>query len=58
MSQCRDTQKTVIVAPKQDDPVVVLQRAIIGARFRRPAATAALLAELAFPNLDDRRRQS
>lgn len=47
---------TVSAAPEQDDPVVVLRRAVIGARLCRPAATVALLAELAFPNNDDHRR--
>lgn len=50
------TASTVSVAPEPDDPVVVLRRAVIGARLRRPAATVALLAELAFPNHDDQRR--
>ncbi|MGE8131691.1 hypothetical protein ACQKQD_32565 [Methylobacterium sp. NPDC080182] len=47
---------TVSATPEPDDPVMVLRRAVIGARLRRPAATVALLAELAFPNHDDHRR--
>lgn len=37
------------------EPVELLRRAIIVTRFRRSAATAALLAELAFSILNDRR---
>lgn len=66
MSQCRAPKRTsrvsdpmaptTTVTPESDDPVVVLQRAVIGTRFRQSAAMAALLAELAFSNPDDRRR--
>ncbi|WP_156454018.1 hypothetical protein [Methylobacterium sp. CCH5-D2] len=34
----------------------IRRQAVIATRFRCPAATAALLAELAFPIVDDRRR--
>ncbi|WHQ68626.1 hypothetical protein [Methylorubrum extorquens] len=33
----------------------ILRQAVIATRFRCPAATAALLAELAFPRFDERR---
>lgn len=64
--ECRDLQRADqrpasaamgACAPAQAaEPVEVLRQAVIAMRFRRPAATAALLAELAFPTLDDRRR--
>lgn len=50
------TLKAVSATPEPDDPVVVLRQAVLGARLRRPAATVALLVELAFPNNDDHRR--
>ena len=38
------------------DAAEIRRQAVIAARFRCSAATAALLAELAFPTVDDRRR--
>lgn len=46
------------VSTPSDTPLPPLRQAFITARFRQPSATAALLAELAFPAVDDWRRRS
>lgn len=52
----RPTGMTAQTLALAADAAEIRRQAVIATRFRCPAATAALLAELAFPIVDDRRR--
>lgn len=52
----RPTGMTAETPAPAAEAAEIRRQAVIAARFRCPAATAALLAELAFSIVDDRRR--